>query len=174
MTVALLNKTAEPLFSGDAGSHSGVFMTSEDSTWSDHVRAADSAHAFVLNEQGQALILESMPLGNAWSSWQMIGCPLAEGENPITAVQATLRQTTGYTARQWLYLGTFILEEAGDKGARHFFFARDVAQTGPHLPGLAIRWVDRKQIKHALLDGRIAYLNHAVVAALALLFCGGD
>lgn len=136
------------------------------------VETRDFVNAFVFNEGGEALVLESTPFKKAWSSWQMLGCPLTEGEDPITAVQSLLHQNVGCVAKQWLYLGTFVSDEAAQSGANHFFIAHGAtAVAHPQPTDLAIRWVRREQIKQALLDGRIAQIHHAVAASLAMLLC---
>lgn len=137
------------------------------------LEATDFVHAFVFNECGEALVLESVPYKRAWSSWQMLGCSLVEGDDPITIVQNLLQQRAGYVARQWLYLGTFAANGAQQPGVNHFFVAYGATAVAPRYSShLAIKWVQPEQIKQALLDGRIAQIHHAAAASLALLLCG--
>lgn len=132
----------------------------------------DSISAFVLNREGEALILECALGRRAWSSWQVLGSTLGEGENPITAVQEMLQYHTGFVATQWLYLGTFICDEATQTGATHVFFARGAtAVAPPQSSNLVVKWVQREEIRQALLDGRITQISHAATASLALLLC---
>ncbi|MBK8987324.1 MAG: NUDIX domain-containing protein [Chloroflexi bacterium] len=138
----------------------------------------DYVNAFVVNESGEAMVLESFHTGNAWGSWQMIGRYLRPDEDPLTAVQTALLQRTGYTAEQWLYLGTFVADEVEHLGVGHFFCAQrtqlaaDLHRTeGDISPDGSVRWVPLKHIKRALLDGRIAVINHAIAATMALVMC---
>jgi 8-oxo-dGTP pyrophosphatase MutT (NUDIX family) len=144
---------------------------SEVSHWSP-LKARDYVNAYVLNEAGEAMVLESFPNGNAWGSWQMIGGEIEPDEDPLTAVQKNLLQRTGCSAEHWLYLGTFVVDGAEHLGVGHFFCAQQTRRIlEPPTLDFDIRWVPRKQIKRALLDGRIAAINYAIAAALALVMC---
>ncbi|MCA9873149.1 MAG: NUDIX domain-containing protein [Anaerolineales bacterium] len=136
------------------------------------VEVRDYVNAFVLNEAGEAMVLESFPHGNAWGSWQMIGRYIRDEEDPLAAMQHTLLQRTGYIAEKWVYLGTFVVDDADNLGAGHFFCAQQTrCKVEAPASDLTIRWVPRKQIKRALLDGRIAVINYAIAATLALVMC---
>lgn len=138
-----------------------------------HTPPKDSVNVFVINERGEALVLVDLSASRSWSSWQVVGCYLPEGEDPMAAVQALLHQQVGCIARQWRYLGTFTPEDSDIVGANHFFFAREVQVIAQSQSGeTAVRWVSTEQIRQALLDGRIGQINHATAAALALLHCG--
>ena len=132
----------------------------------------DYVNAFVVNETGEAMIVEHSPDGHAWGSWRIFGQQIQNGEDPLTAVQTTLLQRTGYAAGQWLYLGTYVIDDAGLAGVGHFFCARQSKKMAePVGHELNLKWVPRQQIKRALLDGRIAVINHAVAVSLALVMC---
>ncbi len=131
----------------------------------------DYVNAFVLNEAGEAMVLESFPHGNAWGSWQVIGRYIGDGEDPLTAVQHTLLKRTGYTADKWIYLGTFMADDADQLGVGHFFCAQSARRVKAPPSDLTIKWVPRQHIKRALLDGRIAVINYAIAATLTLVMC---
>jgi len=138
----------------------------------------DYVNAFVMNEAGEAMVLERFSNGGAWGSWQMIGRYIGDGEDPLTAVQNALLTHTGYAAEQWIYLGTFVIDDAAHLGAGHFFCARGSHRVAecPTCPDIRaseqkIKWVSPKHIKRALLDGRIAVINYAIAATLALTMC---
>lgn len=136
------------------------------------VEIRDYVNAFVLNEAGEAMVLERFSNGNAWGSWQMIGRFIRDGEDPLTAVQNILLSRTGYAAEQWVYLGTFVVDDADHLGVGHFFCAQKSRRiTEAPISDRSIKWVSRKHIKRALLDGRIAVINYAIAATLALLMC---
>jgi hypothetical protein len=139
------------------------------------IQLKDYVNAFVMNEVGEALVLEGMRNGRSWSSWQLIGRSLVEDEDPMLAVQEDLLLRTGYTCTKLIYLGTFIIDESQTEGAGHFFCAQlgqqvtapDIKYTGNYKP----KWVTKRILKQALLDGRIAVINHVVAASLAMVMC---
>ena len=139
------------------------------------IRLQDYVNAFVVNDANEVLVLEGKENGRSWSSWQMIGRDLKKDEDPIQAVQENLLLRTGFTATNWIYLGTFVIDEAQHEGAGHFFCAR--LHEKANLPDevlnhdLKLKWVPKREIKQALLDGRIAVINHAVAASLAMVMC---
>lgn len=134
----------------------------------------DCVNAFVINEAGEILILENQLNGRSWDSWRVVGCDLENGEDPIMTVQQNLRHQTGLVCEDWIYLGTYILSEVQEKGASHFFCAQKVISiTQPHVEYRhnTIRWISKQELKQALLDGRIAMMNHAAAICLAIVLC---
>ncbi len=135
----------------------------------------DYVNAFVVNEANKVLVLEGTDNGRSWSSWQMIGRGLKTDEDPILAVQQELLLRTGYTCKNWVYLGTFVVDETQSRGAGHFFCARSLEKTSildeALTHDLKPKWVAKHEIKQALLDGRIAVINHAIAVSLAMLMC---
>jgi 8-oxo-dGTP pyrophosphatase MutT (NUDIX family) len=132
----------------------------------------DYVNVLVLNDDEEAMIIESYNNGNGWSGWQVIGGYLEDGEDPYKAVQRQL-QATGYDCTQWLYLGSYTIDAEQHVGVGHFFYA-----TGAHLVAhkrygkknkSEIKWVSIKDLKYALLDGRINVMSYAANIALALL-----
>lgn len=141
-----------------------------------HLR--DYVNAFVINDVGNVLILENAENGRSWASWQMIGRSLNGDEDPMLAVQQDLRQRTGYACAEWVYLGTYIIDESQKQGAGYFFCAKPAKQISQpeteSCQDITLRWVSKREMKQALLDGRIAGINHAVAASLALVMCPSD
>lgn len=134
----------------------------------------DYVNVFVMNEAGDVLIIENRQNGRNWGSWRVAGRCLAAGEDPILAVQQDLRWQTGLVCNSWTYLGTFVMDEQKTEGAGHFFCAHKVTQVS--LPQAQyhdnhIRWINKQELKQALLDGRIAALKNAVAICLALVVC---
>lgn len=141
------------------------------------INPQDYVNAFVINEADEILILEEMKNGRSWSSWQMIGKNLEQNEDPIHAIQQTLLERTGYTCENWTYLGTFVIDDTKKTGAGHFFCANaaekttNLNQEDNQANQLKQKWVSKNEVKQALLDGRIAVINHAVVTSLAMMMC---
>lgn len=134
---------------------------------------ADYFNLLAFNEKGQALIIEDLTANSAWGSWHLVNGILDKKEDPILAVQQKLLTFTGFHSDNWLYMGSFMLKANQPDVNGHFFAAMGVKSTmNPHYfdpNACCIKWVSRKDLKYALLDGRIGIMSYAVTASLALL-----
>ncbi|NHZ71630.1 MAG: hypothetical protein GWP17_00885 [Aquificales bacterium] len=121
------------------------------------------------------LVLEGTHNGRSWSSWQTIGRGLKKNEDPMLAAQRDLLLRTGYTCKSWVYLGTYVIDESQEEGAGHFFCAQSIKKTAvpdtQYTHNIKLKWVSKRELKQALLDGRIAVINHAVAVSLAMVMC---
>lgn len=142
------------------------------------VRLQDYVNALVLNEADEILVFEATDNGRSWASWQMVGRHLKTDEDPILAVQQELLLRTGYTCKNWVYLGAFVIDETQKAGAGYYFCAKVPQKTlvpdEKHSQNLKIKWVAKQEMKQALLDGRIAVINHALAISLAILLCNDN
>jgi len=156
----------------------GSSLFDDDSQQSSSIQARDYVNAFVVNEENQVLVLEGTDNGRSWSSWKMIGRELRTDEDPILAVQQELLLRTGHTSEDWIYLGTFVVDERQEVGAGHFFCANVLVKTKTPDETYSIKtkpkWVTKRKLKQALMDGRIAVINHAVAASLAMVMCNDN
>ncbi len=136
------------------------------------IHTNDFVNAVVFNEDGDALVLEGYRHGTGWSSWQMLGDNLREGEEPLTAVQRNLLEKTGHETQNWTYLGSYVVDANQHVGVGHYFCAQNVKPvqepTYPD-PDFITNWVPVQELRFALLDGRIAVVSHAISVSLALL-----
>ncbi|MCP4423997.1 MAG: NUDIX domain-containing protein [Chloroflexi bacterium] len=141
--------------------------------WYANTSSADYFTLVALNESGEALIFEDLTAISAWGSWHMVSGLLKDGENPLTAVRRQLLKTTGYDSNDWLYLGSFMLNNSRPDVTGHFFFAHDVQLIAQprHSDSqtCAIRWVPQRDLKYALFDGRIGIMSYAFTVAMAML-----
>ncbi len=133
----------------------------------------DYVNALIFNDAGEALILEGYKHGNSQSSWQVVGGYLEADEDPYTAVQRELLEETGYSCDKWLYLGSYTIDANRHVGVGHFFYATGAQRIADpnhdDLETYDIKWVSRKDLKYALIDGRIGVISYATNIALALL-----
>ncbi len=133
----------------------------------------DYVNALILNDAEQAMILEEYKHGSGWSSWQVLGGFLQEGEDPLTAVKRELLNETGYTSNTWYYLGSYVGKANHHVGVGHFFCARNAQKvtqpTHQHPEEYQLKWVPLRDLRLALLDGRIAVVSYAVTVALTML-----
>lgn len=137
------------------------------------VDARDYVNAMVVNEAGEALIIEGYKHGLGRSNWQVLGGYLEKGEEPLAAVQRELREETGYESDQWQQLGSFVVDANRRVGVGHFFLARAARPAGEaqydDLEQITLRWVSLAELREALADGRVAVISYAINIALGLL-----
>ena len=154
---------------------SDLSLIGDDSQQNPSIQLQDYVNAFIVNEANEVLVLEGTDNGRSWSSWQVIGRNIQGDEDPMRAVQQDLLRRTGYICTNWIYLGSFVVDETQSLGAGHFFCARLLES--PNTPnevsanGSKLRWVVKRELKQALVDGRIAVINHAVAISLAMVMC---
>jgi ADP-ribose pyrophosphatase len=136
------------------------------------VYSGDFVNAVVLNEQNDVMILEGYKHGLEMSTWQVLGSYLEQDEDPGTAVKQQLLNLTGYESNDWVYLGSFVADANRHGGVGHFFCARGatLVQEAADSPNqdVQVRWVSLKELKYALLDGRISGASYALNVALTL------
>ena len=141
------------------------------------VHTRDYANVFVLNQAGQALILEGYKHGLGRSSWQVVGGYLEEDEDPLRAVQRELLEETGYASDDWRHLGSFVVDANRHVGTGHFYMALDARPVAPpdhdDLEGFEVRWMSLEEVGAALRDGRVGIISYGVNIALALLSLQG-
>lgn len=137
------------------------------------VYTRDYVNALILNDAGEALIIEGYKHGNGWNGWQVVGGYLEEGEDPYTAVQRELLEETGYSSDNWLYLGSYTMDANRQVGIGHFFYATGAQRIAEpdhdDLEAFDVKWVSVKDLKYALIDGRVGVISYAANIALALL-----
>lgn len=134
----------------------------------------DYVNAVVLNKNNEALILEGYKHGAGRVTWQVVGGYLEPGEDPLTAVQRELLEETGCSTQDWSYLGSFVVDPNRHVGIGHFFCAQNVEITAKisgngDLEAYELKWVPLKELRYALLDGRLAAVGYATAVALAFL-----
>jgi len=99
------------------------------------------------------------------------------GESPELAAQRELLEETGYTAREWRHLGSFVIDGNRGMGRMHAFLA-----TGAHpatneqkldeLEHIAIVLLPLDQVREMLRRAEFKTLSGAACGAMALLALG--
>jgi ADP-ribose pyrophosphatase YjhB (NUDIX family) len=139
-------------------------------------RTQDYVSAFVINEDGLALVLDGYRHGLGRSSWQVLGSYLRQGEEPSEGIARILLETTGYQASSWRHLASLVTDADQHVGVGHFFLGRNLRLVGPVNPanglGQEIKWIRLGELKRALWDGRIAGASYATTVSLGLLALG--
>jgi len=141
--------------------------------WHSHIPTSNYVNLVAFDETGQVMIIEDLTANSAWGSWHFLGSLLNNKENPLTVSQHKLLSVTGYSSSNWSYLGSFMLDTKYPEATGHFFAARDVKLIKPNHSAdpqtCLVKWISPRQLKYALLDGRIGIMSYAFTAAMALL-----
>ncbi len=133
--------------------------------------AGDYVNALVLNESGEVLILPAVNPHSERMEWQLVSGGVESGEDPLTAVQRILYTHTGCETSDWTYLSSYLTDLGCQVGVGHFFCAQKVKQSTLPVQTTAPKphWIPLKELRYALLDGRVASISHAANISLALL-----
>lgn len=139
------------------------------------IHQQDYVNAFIVNPDGQGLILEGYRHGLERTTWGLVGGGLETEEDPFSAVQRLLLQQTGQECGQWRHLGSYVIDGQHHVGTGHFFLGynpRASADQNGKLPHYNVKWVPLNDLKRALWDGRLAVMHYTINVALALLALG--
>ncbi len=129
----------------------------------------DFVNVLVLNEQGQALVFEREGRGPNILTWRLVSESLEDDADPLAAVKQALFRQAGLQSNEWRYLGSYTVGSYLPARVGHFFVAQHAQQIAlPNIPGRA-RWVTMRDLRYALLDGRLSAISHAMTVSIALL-----
>lgn len=98
------------------------------------------------------------------------GC-LEEWETPIEAGKRELLEETGYSAREWRFVGSFLVDGNKGCGRAHFFIARGLEkvadQVKDDMEESEIVFIEPDVLIKAVLRGEIPLLATAALIAIA-------
>jgi hypothetical protein len=129
--------------------------------------ATEQAYALILNPDGKALVRQTKTTCTVPFYWTMFKVDLPDSQDPLKVAREELF-TLGYESGDWVYLGSYA--NAG-KEVIHFLFARDARAAFSRAtppPPKDVNWVSLRDLRYALLDGRIGQVGDATSIALAM------
>lgn len=129
----------------------------------------DFVNVLALNEQGNALVFEREERGPSVLTWRLVSENLNVGDDPITAVKQALFRQAGLQSNEWRYLGSYTVGSYLPARVGHFFIAQHARQITPPGAPSRIKWVTMRDLRYALLDGRLSAISHAMTVSIALL-----
>ena len=98
---------------------------------------------------------------------------IEKGESPLFAAQRELLEETGYSAKKWQPLGTFVVDGNRGCGNVHVFFASDLVKKQEPDPDdlelISLETISLKKLPGLLANGEVATLGAAIGIALGLL-----
>ncbi|MBM3839745.1 MAG: NUDIX hydrolase [Verrucomicrobia bacterium] len=96
---------------------------------------------------------------------------IEEGERPLEAMQRELLEETGYTADDWISLGSYVPHSNYGCGKAHLFSARNACKVKEPCSGdleeSEVLLFTRDELFQAIMEGRIASLNMIAAVSLA-------
>ena len=138
-----------------------------------HLPVSNYVNLVAIDEAGRVMVIEDLTTNGGWGCWHLISSGLTEKDNPMAVGQHKLLLTTGYSSANWLYLGSFALDVNNPEAAEHFLVAQNVTcvhtlhQSSSQT--CAVKWISQRQLRYALLDGRLGSMRDALTATMALL-----
>jgi ADP-ribose pyrophosphatase len=94
-------------------------------------------------------------------------------EHPLATAQRELLEETGYSAQNWVELGSFTNDANRGSGVGHLFLARELLREGEpdsgDLEEMQIDLMSPDELMGALRGGEVQVLSNAAAIALALL-----
>ncbi len=137
------------------------------------LRLPDFATVLPFTEGGRAVLLRQYKHGPRRVSLTLPGGIIEADEEPQNAAQRELYEETGYLAREWTFLGTFIANGNLGGGRGHFFRANGARRVAEPQSGdleeMEVVLLDVKELRAALFDGRVQVMSSAAGIAMAML-----
>jgi len=122
------------------------------------VRHIGSAVMMAVDARKRVLLVRQYRLPAEKYLWELPAGRMDEGETPLEAAKRELVEETGYRARKWKKLVSFLASPGYVAERMTIFLARDL-QAGDAKPmddeRIEIRWFGRKELGQMIKDGKI-------------------
>ena len=93
-------------------------------------------------------------------------------DSALAAAKRELKEETGYSAREWRYLGRYYIDSNRGMGATYAYLATGASQTTKPSPEtteiMRQRLISLEEIRKLWLDGKFSNIANAAVIGLAL------
>jgi ADP-ribose pyrophosphatase len=137
----------------------------------------DYINVVVMTEEGLFLCFRQTKYAVDGTSLAPVGGYLESGEEPLTAAQRELLEETGYTATDWIDLGSYAVDGNRGSGNGHLFLARNARRvteiSADDLEEQELLLLSRDQVVEAIICGEFKVMSWATAMALALLHVKG-
>ena len=147
------------------------------SNWS-WIITPDFVNIVAVTEDGKILCFRQVKYGAEGASLACVGGYIEPGEEPLAAAQRELREETGYSAAQWISMGSYTVDANRGNGKGFFFLARHAWQEGERnaddLEEQHLLLLSRSEVETALTAGEFKIMPWASAIALALLRLQGS
>lgn len=140
-----------------------------DWTW---VIAPDAAIVLAVTEDGQFLCFRQTKYAVEGTTLAPVGGMLEPDEAPLTAAQRELLEEIGYEAREWVSLGSYVVDPNRGAGMRYMFLAlnarRVIEPNSDDLEEQQLVQLSKVEIEAALQMGEFKVISWAAAVAMAL------
>ena len=127
---------------------------------------------FAVTEERRIMILRCYRHAIGEVTLTMPGGMIEESESPLTGIQRELLEETGYKAKEWNSLGTFIGNSTRGCGTYHLFFATGAYSVqepdSGDLEELELLLWKQQEVEQALDEGQAKSLGVASILLLGL------
>jgi ADP-ribose pyrophosphatase len=136
----------------------------------------DYVNVFAETQDGRFLCFRQTKYAVEGISLAPVGGFVDPGEEPEVAARRELLEETGYSAPEWIPMGSYAVDANRGSGTAHFFMARNAKRvsspSGGDLEQQELLLLSREEIERALSAGEFKVLAWASVVALGLRCLG--
>ncbi|MFC2029652.1 NUDIX hydrolase [Chloroflexota bacterium] len=132
----------------------------------------DYVNIVAVTTEDTFLCFRQTKYGVTGTTLALVGGYLEPGEDPLAGAQRELLEETGFTARDWIRLGSFRVDANRGVGIAHSFLARGAQRSAePEADDLEeqeLLFFSRSELEAALDDGQFKVLPWPTAVLLAL------
>ena len=133
----------------------------------------DYINVLVETDEGKFLCFRQTKYAIDGTSLAPVGGYIESGEDALTTAQREVLEETGYRAREWIPLGSYIVDANRGAATGHLFLARGAyylqERNADDLEEQELLLLSRAELQAALAAGEFKVLAWAAVVALCLL-----
>ena len=122
------------------------------------VRHAGSAVMMAMDDKKRILLVRQYRLPAEEYMWELPAGKVDDGEKPLQAAKRELTEETGYKARKWTKLASFLASPGYVQEEMTIYLATDLTK-GEAKPmddeRIETRWFKRKEVQQMIDDGKI-------------------
>lgn len=145
-----------------------------DWTW---VITPDFVNVAAVTEQDEFICFRQTKYAVQGLTLAPVGGYIEPGEDPLLAAQRELMEEAGYSAKQWVSLGTYAVDGNRGAGTAHLYLALDAypstKKTSDDLEEQEMVLLTRDQVQQAVLDGSFKVVSWMALMAAALVYKDG-
>lgn len=134
----------------------------------------DYANVAAFTPDGSLVCFRQVKYAVDGTSLAPVGGYIEPGEDPLLAAQRELMEETGYTASQWLLMGSFPVDANRGCGTGYFYLALDArpasVREADDLEEQEMLLLPRSEVEKALMAGKFKVMPWAASIAMALLY----
>ena len=132
----------------------------------------DFASIVAFTPEGRLVCFRQVKYAVEGESLAPAGGYIEPGEDPLAAAQRELLEETGYTAGEWISLGSYPVDANRGAGMGYFYLARGAQKVAERnaddLEEQELLLLERAEVEDALRRGQFKILPWAAAIALAL------